>query len=142
MKKLTGILIAVILIPLLTHAQDRDLKNLFNKYKNVEGFEMKIKDPHIDIDSDGDFDFLRFLDKVENLYILNFDHDKGDRNDLETFTNKLDKLIEKKEFKSMVDVSGEGTVRILIKKNNDDQTTDLLLITKDDDAMFFWASGE
>lgn len=143
MKKLTGILIALILTPLFTHAQDRDLKSLFNRYKNVKGFELKIEDPGVDIDFDGDFDFFRFLDKIENLYILNFDQDKGDPGDLESFSRKLDKLIEKKGFKSVLDISGEGTVKILTRKNNSDQTTDLLLITKgDDDAMYFWASGE
>jgi len=143
MKRLKGILIVLILLPLWTHAQDRDLKKLFNRHKNVKGFELKIEDPGIDIDLDGDFNFFRFLDKVENLYILNFDRDKGDKDDLKSFGRKLDKLIEKKNFKSMLDLSGDGTVRILTRKSNNGHTSDLLLITKgDDDAMYFWASGK
>jgi len=130
-------------MPFCNLAQDRDMKKLFNQYKDKPGFELEIEDPEMDMDFDGDIDILNFLDKVENLYILNFEFDKGDKDDLTSFKNKLEKLIEKKDFKSMVDISGEGQVRILSRRGDGKNTSDFLLITEDeDDAMFFWASGE
>ena len=143
MKNIAIILSILFLMPFCNLAQDRDMKKLFNQYKNKPGFEMKIEDPEIDIDFDGDFDLLKFLNKVENLYILNFEHKTGDKDDLASFKNKLEKLIVRKNFKSMVDISGEGRVRILMRRNDNDDTSDFLMIIEgDDEAMFFWASGE
>lgn len=142
MKKITIILSFLFLLPLLNQAQDRDMKKLFNQYKNTPGFELEIEDSDIDMDIDGDFDMLNFLDKVENFYILNFEVEKGNQDDLDAFKNKLEKLIAKKEFKSMIDISSDELVRILTRKKND-KTSDFLLITEgDDEAMFFWASSE
>ena len=143
MRNIAIILLLLFLMPFCNLAQDRDMKKLFNQYKDKPGFELEIEDPEMDIDFDGDIDILNFLDKVENLYILNFEFDKGDKDDLTSFKNKLEKLIEKKDFKSMVDISGEGNVRILSRRGDGKNTSDFLLITEDeDDAMFFWASGE
>jgi len=143
MRNIAIILSLVFLMPFCNLAQDRDMKKLFNQYKDKPGFELEIEDPEMDMDFDGDIDILNFLDKVENLYILNFEFDKGDKDDLTSFKNKLEKLIEKKDFKSMVDISGEGHVRILSRRGDGKNTSDFLLITEDeDDAMFFWASGE
>jgi len=143
MRNIAIILSLVFLMPFCNLAQDRDMKKLFNQYKDKSGFELEIEDPEMDMDFDGDIDMLNFLDKVENLYILNFEFDKGDKDDLTSFKNKLEKLIEKKDFKSMVDISGEGHVRILSRRGDGKNTSDFLLITEDeDDAMFFWASGE
>ena len=141
MKKITIILSVFFLLPLLNQAQDKDMKKLFNQYKNTPGFELEIEDSDIEMDFDGDFDMLKFLDEVENIYILNFENKDGNLEDLQTFKKKLEKLILKKDYKSMIDISGDGEVRILTRKNND-KTTDFLLITTDeDDAMFFWASA-
>jgi len=143
MRNIAIILSLVFLMPFCNLAQDRDMKKLFNQYKDKPGFELEIEDPEMDIDFDGDIDILNFLDKVENLYILNFEFDKGDKDDLTSFKNKLEKLIEKKDFKSMVDISGEGHVRILSRRGDSKNTSDFLLITEgEDDAMFLWASGE
>ncbi len=133
MKNIAIILSLLFLMPFCNLAQDRD----------KPGFELEIEDPEMDIDFDGDIDIFNFLDKVQNLYILNFEFDKGDKDDLTSFKNKLEKLIEKKDFKSMVDISGEGHVRILSRRGDGKNTSDFLLITEgEDDAMFFWASGE
>lgn len=142
MKKLIALLAAVLLIITAAQSQDRELKRLFNRYQDVPGFEMKVQDPGIDMEINTDFDLLHFIDKIEKLYILSFDREKGDAGDLVTFKRKLDKLIGKKDFNAMIDISGDGSVRILTRKNSNDKTTDLLLITEgDDEAMFFWAGS-
>ena len=142
MKKIAIILSVFFLLPLLNQAQDKDMKKLFNQYKNTPGFELEIEDSDIEMNFDGDFDMLNFLDKVENFYILNFEMKKGSKDNLNAFKNKLEKLIAKKEFKSMIDISSDEVVRILTRKNND-KTSDFLLITEgDEEAMFFWASSE
>jgi hypothetical protein len=92
------------------------------------------------MDFDGDFDMLNFLDSVESIYILNFEFKKGKQDDLDAFKKKLEKIISKKEYKSMIDISSDEVVRILTRKKID-KTTDFLLITEgEDEAMFFWAS--
>ena len=61
-------------------------------------------------------------------------------NDLKKLLNKL---IDKKGFKTMIDIDGEGSVRILTRKSENDKPTDYLIITEDeDDAVVIWASTD
>lgn len=141
MKKIAIIISVIFLLPSLGQSQDKEMKKLFNQYKNISGFELEVESSNIDMDLDGDFDMLKFLDEVEKIYILNFEKKDGNLSDLHTFKKKLEKIIIKKDYQSMIDISGDGEVRILTRKRND-KTTDFLLITTDeDDAMFFWASA-
>jgi hypothetical protein len=140
MKKIAIIISVVFLLPIFGQSQDKDMKKLFNQYKNVSGFELEVEDSNIEMDFDGDFDMLNFLDSVESIYILNFEFKKGKQDDLDAFKKKLEKIISKKEYKSMIDISSDEVVRILTRKKID-KTTDFLLITEgEDEAMFFWAS--
>lgn len=143
MKTIAIITSILFMLPLINYGQDKDMKKLFQQYKNKPGFEMEIEDPDIDIDFDGEFDLLNFLDKVEHIYILNFEFKNGDKNDLLSFKSRLEKLIEKKDFKSLLDISGDGHIRMLSRRGDGKHTSDFLMITEDEeDAMFFWASGE
>jgi len=140
MKKIAIIISVIFLLPIFGQSQDKDMKKLFNQYKNVSGFELEVEDSNIEMDFDGDFDMLNFLDSVESIYILNFEFKKGKQDDLDAFKKKLEKIISKKEYKSMIDISSDEVVRILTRKKID-KTTDFLLITEgEDEAMFFWAS--
>lgn len=142
MKKLTIIILALFFMPFYNVAQDKDMKKLFNHYKNKPGFELEVEDSDLDFDTDSDFDILNFLDEVEHIYILEYDRKKGNQDDLNSFRKKLDKIITKKDFKTMMDISGEGQVMILTRKKND-KTSDFLLVTKDEEeAMFIWASSD
>lgn len=141
MKYITIILAFLFAIPFLSEAQDRELEKLFNQYKNKAGFELEKADA--DMDFDGDWDFGEFLGNIEGIYILGFEKDKGNKNDLNSFQEKFNRLIKKKEFKSMLDIESDGKVQILVHKDKNDQTTDYILVTEDEeDAAFIWASSE
>lgn len=141
MKNIAIIVSVFFLLPLMNYAQDKEMKKLFNHYKNIAGFDLEIEDSNIDMNFDEDFDMLNFLEAVENIYVLNFEKDKGKKSDLDRFKQKLEKYISKKDYISMIDITGEGTVRILTRKIND-KTSDVLLITEGEgEAMFFWASS-
>ncbi len=143
MKNTAIILAMLFVIPFTMLAEDNDLKKLLNKYKNVPGFDLELTDPDIDLDLDGDWGFGDFLNEVSKVYILDFDKKKGDPDELESFQSKLNKLIDKKGFKTMIDIEGEGSVRILTRKSENDKTTDYLIITEDDDdAVVIWASTD
>lgn len=142
MKRIAAILAILIVLPLVTLAADNDLKKLFNKYKTESGFELEIGDPDIDLDFDSDWSFGDFLNDIENFYILQFDSEKGNLQSLKSFKSKLEKLIDKKSFETLIDIGGEGKVQILSRKDSDGKTTDYLIITEDDDeAIFIWASS-
>ena len=143
MKNTAIILAMLFVIPFAMLAEDNDLKKLLNKYKNVPGFDLELTDPDIDLDLDGDWSFGDFLNDVSKVYILDFDKKKGNAGDLEEFHSKLNRLIDKKGFKTMIDISGEGSVRILTRKSENDKPTDYLIITDDDDdAVVIWASTD
>jgi len=144
MKRIVILLIALLVIPMLSHAGDNDLKKLFTKYKSETGFELEISDPGLDLDFDGNWNFGDFLNEIENFYILQFDSEKGNMKRLQSFQNKLEKLIDKKSFEIMIDVDGDGDgkVQILSRKNEKGKTTDYLIITNDEkEALFIWASS-
>ena len=92
---------------------------------------------------DGDWDFGKFLGKIKGIYILSFDKEKGNAGDLSKFTTKLNKLMYKKDFTTMLDINGDGKVQILIRKDKNDKATDYIVVTEgEEDAAFIWASSE
>lgn len=143
MKRIAAILAILIALPLVTLAEDNDLKKLFKKYKTESGFELEIGDPDLDFDFDGDWSFGDFLNDIESFYILQFDSEKGNLQSLKSFNTKLQKLIDKKSFETMIDIDGDGKVQILKRKDEKGKTTDYLIITEDDDeALFIWAGSK
>ena len=142
MKNIIIALIFLFLLPFSTLAQDSNLKKLFEKYRNVAGFELEMEDPNLNIDSDGDFDLVNFLDKIEYLFILEFEENEGDVEDLAAFKSKLNKLADKKNFTTMIDIKGEESFIMMLRKNENDQTTDVLMISEEKgEATFIWASS-
>lgn len=144
MLKQTAILIAMLFVmPFTMLAEDNDLKKLMNKYKSVAGFDLELADPDLDLDLDDDWDFGDFLSDIQKVYILDFDKAKGDLDALKSFNTKLNKLIDKKDFSTLVDIGGDGSVRILSRKGESGKTTDFLIITDDkEDAVVVWATSE
>lgn len=140
MKKIALIVSLFLIIPGLLHSQDREMKRLFEKYAQVEGFKLEKGNFDLDIDLDGGFS--NFLNNIDGLYILKFDNKTGNPSDLKIFKTKLNKQINKKGYKTMLDISSDGSVKILIRKNSRDKTTDYLMITNGDETtMFLWAGA-
>jgi hypothetical protein len=143
MKRIATILALLIALPLVTLAEDNDLRKLFNKYKSEKGFDLEVEGPEISLDIDEDWNFGDFLNNIEKLYILEFNKESGSTNSLNTFKSKLEKLIDKKSFDTMIDIDGEGLVRILSRKDGNGKTSDYLIITEDEDeALFIWAGTD
>ena len=140
MKRIATILAIAIIIPLASFTQDNEMAKLFRQYKNVQGFEMTEFDPDLDINGEDEFDITSFLDEVEKIYILSFNSENGNTADLNDFTTKLDKLLEKKNFETMIDVDSESKVRVLMRKDKNDKLSDFLISSVDnDEASFIWA---
>jgi hypothetical protein len=141
MKKISFVLPLLFFISLIIHGQDRDLTKLYKQYKNTQGFEYEKADS--DMEFDIDWDFGNFLGNIEGVYILSFDKGKGHAHDLTNFTVKFNKLLDKKNFKTMMDIEGDGKVQILRRKDKNEKTTDVIIVTEgDDDAAFIWASAD
>jgi len=140
MKKITIMLLAIA-FPVFMIAQTGSIEKLFKKYKNVDGFELELSDSDIDIDNDGDSNFMQFLDEIEKMYVLNFDVEEGDKEDLKTFTSKLNKLIEKGDYTSVIDISSEEKFSLLLRKGKDDKVMEVLMLMEgDDDSSFIFAA--
>ena len=132
MKKATIILLAIV-FPLFIIAKTSDVEKLFKKYENVKGFELEVTDTNIDIDLDGDAGFLNFLDEAESFYVLNFEFDNGNQEDLKSFKAKLNKTIDKEDYTTILDMSGEEEFRLLVLKGKADKINAILMITSDED---------
>ena len=118
--KTATIMIMSLLFPILMIAQANSIEKLFKKYKNVDGFELELSDSDIDIDNDGDSNFMQFLDEIEKMYVLNFDAEEGDKEDLNSFTSKLNKLIEKGDYTSVIDINSEEKFSLLLRKGKEE----------------------
>ncbi len=136
MKKATIILLAIV-FPLFMIAQTSGVEKLFKKYENVKGFELEVTDSNIDIDLDGDAGFLNFLDEAESFYILNFEFGNGNQEDLKSFKAKLNKTIDKEDYTTILDMSGEEEFRLLVLKGKADKINAILMITSDEDDASF-----
>ncbi|MCB2208999.1 MAG: DUF4252 domain-containing protein [Bacteroidetes bacterium] len=136
MKKATIILLAIV-FPLFMIAKTSGVEKLFKKYENVKGFELEVSDTNIDIDFDGDAGFLNFLDEAESFYVLNFEYSTGNREDLNSFKAKLNKNIDKADYTTILDLSGEEEFRLLVLKGKDDKIDAILMITSDEDDASF-----
>ncbi len=140
MHKLIVIIYVLLLIPIAGQTQDRDLEKLFNKYKDVKGFEYEKGDANLNIDAD--WDFGDFLNKLEAFHILSFNNSEGDISDLRNFESKFDKLMEKKGFKTILEVESDGRVKVLRHEDADGNTTDYIMIAgEDNDISYIWAAG-
>ena len=139
--KTATIMIMSLLFPILMIAQENSIEKLFKKYKNVDGFELELSDSDIDIDNDGDSNFMQFLDDIEKMYVLNFDAEEGDKEDLNSFTSKLNKLIEKDDYTSVIDISSEEKFSLLRRKGKDDKVMEVLMLMEgDDESSFIFAA--
>jgi hypothetical protein len=136
MKKATIILLAIV-FPLFMIAQTSGVEKLFKKYENVKGFELEVTDTNIDIDFDGDAGFLNFLDEAESFYILNFEFGHGNQEDLKSFKAELNKTIDKEDYTTILDMSGEEEFRLLVLKGKADKIHAILMITSDEDDASF-----
>lgn len=141
MKNLS-IIILLLAFPLIAFSQNGGVEKLFNKYKNTDGFELEMSDDNIDMDIDGNSDLMKFLDNIENIYVLNFDKATGKQSSLKAFKSKLDKLIDKNNFISVLDLSGEDEFKMLITKDKTDKAVEMLIITTDEeDASFIYITN-
>jgi hypothetical protein len=135
MKKAT-IMIMAMVFPILMIAQTGSIEKLFKKYEKYKGFELEVSDTNIDLDVDGSSGLMNFLDEAESFYILNFEYNEGDAEDLETFRSKLNKTIKKDEYNTMLDISGEDEFRIMVLKKDDMIETILMVTSDEEDAAF------
>ncbi len=143
MKKIIQLSALIVLLPLLGLAQGQSINKLFNKYNKVIGFELETGDSDINFDLESDNDFTGFLNDISSFSMLSFEKEKGQKDDLASFKTKLDKLIVKYGFESMIDIQSDGSFRLLTKKDKNGNTTDYLMITEgDEDASFILASAD
>jgi len=136
MKKATIILLAVV-FPVFMFAQASSVEKLFKKYDKYQGFELEISDTNIDLDFDGDSGFMQFLDEAKSFYVLNFEYGEGEKEDLNSFKAKLNKTIDKDDYTTILDLSGEEDFRLLVLKGKEDRIQAILMITSDEDDASF-----
>ena len=141
MKKVTIMLLAIV-FPIFMIAQSDSLEKLFKKFEKYEGFELEVSDTDIDLDFDGDSGFMKFLDEADSFYVMNFEYGEGNMNDLDSFKTKLNKIIDKEDYTTILDLSGEEEFRLLVQKEKGNQINTILMITTDeDDASFIYITN-
>jgi len=138
MKQLTVIMLSF-LLPVMMTAQTNKIEKLFNKYENVNGFELlNVTKSDADLENlEGEEHLMDFLNGMHKMYILNFDTENGDAKDLEKFRSKLDQLLDEEEYEAVIDINGEEEFRMLMRKDDEKEAVRVLMIAKEDDETSF-----
>ena len=138
MKQLTVIMLSF-LLPVMMTAQTNKIEKLFNKYENVDGFELlNVTKSDADLENlEGEEHLMDFLNGMHKMYILNFDTENGDAKDLEKFRSKLDQLLDEEEYEAVIDINGEEEFRMLMRKDDEKEAVRVLMIAKEDDETSF-----
>lgn len=135
------IILALFVIPTSAFSQDKQMKKLFNNYKDVSGFSLDTGTSEMDINFGSDNDFTSLLNNVREIYVLKFDDEKGNSQNIKKFKKEFKNLIKKNDYNSMLDITSDDVFRMLIRRNNDNDPTDIIIITEDEtDSMFLWAT--
>lgn len=143
MKKIIQSIALIVLLPMLGLSQNQSINKLFDKYEKVKGFELENSDSDLNFEIDNDNDFAGFLNDMSDFSVMSFEKESGNANDLETFKTKLDKIISKDDFKSMLDIQSDGGFQLLTRKDKNGKTSDYLMIIEDEeDANFILASAK
>lgn len=138
MKKII-IVALVIVAPFILLSQNSKMEKVFNKFKNVDGFELSVSDSNIDVELEESYDFTDLLNSVNKIYIMNMDVDKGSKNDITNFIGKISKISQKEGFKPMVEVNSDGKFSINLKRDENGKAIEVLMINSgSEEAICIW----
>ena len=72
-------------------------------------------------------------DQIKTFLNFNFEFGNGNQEDLKSFKAKLNKTIDKEDYTTILDMSGEEEFRLLVLKGKADNINAILMITSDED---------
>lgn len=144
MKRIIITLIIVFSAFSMIQAQKSEMVKLFNKYADKPGVELTTVKPGVDIEMEEMNNFMSFIDDAKQIYILGFEFDESDSMDHDNFKSKLNKIIKKYEFSSLMEVNDEeDDVKIMLRKDKSGNVTDFLLLTSDEEeGNYIWVTAE
>ena len=141
MKNLIIILTAIILLPLASFSQDKSLKDLFTSYENTADFKLIKSTSGSDINLGLDSDIEKLFNNIKDIYVIKYTGEDLKSSELIKFQNSLNSLVQKGDYKPMVEVSGDGVLKVLLKRNGNSDPSEVVLIKEDEyNAFYLWAS--
>lgn len=136
MTKSIFIVILLTTIPTLLFSQNKQLKKLYKEYENTSGFDLSTGTSNTDFDFDVDNDFFDLLNNIEDIYILNYEGNKN-KSSFEKFKSKFDKIVDKNDYKPLIDISNDGSFRVLIKRDSKNNASSIILINENEDGAMY-----
>ncbi len=141
MKNLLIVLVAIIILPSVSFSQDNSLKDLFTSYENKTDFRLTQSTAGSDISLGLDSDIEKLFNNINDIYVIKYTGNDFKNSDLVNFQNSLDALVEKGDYKPMVEVSGDGVLKVLLKRNGNSEPSEIILIKEDENnALYLWAT--
>ncbi len=141
MKKLIVIIAALTIIPGFLFSQNEEIKNLFTDYGNVSEFRLTSSTSDSDIGLGLDSDLEKLFNNINEIYVLKYKGNDFKNQDLLKFQNEFKKQIEEDNYKPMIELSGDGVLKVLLKRNGNNDPSEVILIKEDENsAMYLYAS--
>lgn len=138
MKKII-IVALVIVAPFILLSQNSKMESVFDKYKDVDGFELSVSNSNIDVELEQSYDFTDLLNSVNKIYIMNINMDKGSKNDINNFIGKISKISQKEGFKTMVEVDSDGKFSVNLKRDKNGKASEVLMINSgSEESVCIW----
>lgn len=141
MKNIVIVIAALIFVPMVSFSQSDNMKELFTSYENIADFKLTTSNNNSDINLGLDSDIEKLFNNIKEIYVIKYTGKDLNSQKLKTFQNNLNTLIQKGDYSPMVEVSGDGVLKILLKRNGNSDPSEVVLVKEDENsALYLWAS--
>lgn len=141
MKNLIIAIAVIIFLPASLVSQNDNIKDLFMSYENVSDFKLIVATSDSDIALGLDSDVEELFNNINNIYVLKYRGADLKSSELAKFQNNFKNLIKEDTFKPMIEIDGDGVLKIFLKRNGNDDPSEVILIEEDENtAMYLWAT--
>jgi uncharacterized protein DUF4252 len=142
MKKIIFVIAILAIIPSSLFSQNKQMEQLFSDYENVTNFDYSMSTNDSDINLGLDSDLIKLFNSIKKIYVIEYTGKDLQSSELITFQKKINKIIDKGDFKPMLELSSDGVLKILLKRNGQNDPSEIVLIKEDEhNAMFLWATN-
>lgn len=129
------IILLVLLAPVVVLSQNNKLTKLFKNCENQSEFSFTHGTSNSEISMGLDSDIEKLLNNVKQFYIVSYEGQESD--DLQKFQGKLYSLTKKDKYKTLIEISGDGVFKVLLKRNSSNEPTDVVMIKEGENNYYY-----
>ncbi len=140
MKKAATVIALLVLVIMTACSGKYAVENLFKMYSLKPGFELTVRESELRFDFALDSEVVKFINSVERYYRLSYDAREGNGKDYERFEKKLERIIEKNKFSTVMDLRAGGRLAAYYRVDKDGNINGFLFLRQGgSSSTWIWA---